>query len=468
MLNLQSKLCKLVFAALVFSMVAFGFFAPAIGMAKGANGKSRAVNSASRKKKAEKTPVVIDFSPSREFSPKTVDGKKASMAERTLAIWAVPDAMTADEKGQDAYVAKVRELDAMPVDKLDEEYGEHISVDTDEDSLAAVELAPGTYYVRAEDDGDLAAMVPFMFTVNMKSGNMKIYPKGNTPTKSGVDLLKVSTEDRPLPGAVFQLFRMEGANRIPVKNSSGGTDFTTDSQGMIKINDLAPGKYVFVETKAPAGFRIKNPEKTFEVTDKGRTTVKVENYKDSEGGKTFKKVSSKDGKPLPGAEFLVTKKTEKGYMRMKKGGKDMVLTSGADGTFVADGLPNGDYYLWETKPPQGYAPLSGSIQFTVSADSLTKELIIKNNPQGTPPGKTPPGKTPPGKTPPGKTPPGKTPPGSTPPGSTPPGKTPPGNIPPYDDKHVNIPKTGDVQLLMMCVGGLLSSVLGVKILKDNE
>ena len=439
MLNLQSKLCKLVFAALVFSMVAFGFFAPAIGMAKGANGKSSTVNIVPRGKKAEKTPVVIDFSRV---------GKKNAMAERTLAIWNVSEAITADKKDQASYDAAVRALDAMSVEALDEKYGEHISVDTDEDSLAEVELSQGTYYVRAEDESDLAAMVPFMFTVNMKSGSMKIYPKGNTPTKSGVDLLKVSTDGNPLPGAVFQLFRMEGANRIPVKNASGGTDFTTDSQGMIKINDLAPGKYVFVETKAPAGFRIKNPETTFDVTDKGRTTVKVENYKDSEGGKTFKKVSSKDGKPLPGAEFLVTKKTEKGYMRMKKGGKDMVLTSGTDGTFVADGLPNGEYHLWEVKPPAGYAPLSGSIQFTVSADSLTKELIIKNTPQEKKPKEqTPKEKTPGGKTPGGETPGGKT---------------------PYDDKHVNIPKTGDVQLLMMCVGGLLSSVLGVKILKDNE
>ena len=86
------------------------------------------------------------------------------------------------------------------------------------------------------------------------------------------------------------------------------------------------------------------------------------------------------------------------------------------------------------------------MKFTVSADSLKKELIIKNTPQTTPPGKTiPPGKT-------------------TPPGTS----TPPGKRPPYDDKHVNIPKTGDVQLLMMSVSGLLSGLLGVKILKDNE
>lgn len=449
MLNLQSKLCKLVFAALVFSMVAFGFFAPAIGMAKGANGKSSTVNSSSRGKKAVKTPVVIDFSRV---------GKKNAMAERTLAIWDVSEAITADKKDQASYDAAVRTLDAMSMDELDEKYGDrrgdHISVDTDEDSLAEVELTQGrTYYVRAEDESDLAAMVPFMFTVNMKSGSMKIYPKGNTPTKSGVDLLKVSTDKTHLPGAEFQLFRMEGANRIEVKNSSGGVVFKTDDKGEIHVNDLAPGKYVFKEVKAPDGFRIKNPETVFDVTDKNRTTVTVENYKDSEGGKTFKKVSSKDGKPLAGAEFLVTQKKGDSYMRMKKGGKDMVLTSGADGTFVADGLPDGEYHLWEVKPPAGYEPLTSSIQFIVSADSLKKELIIKNNPQGTPPGETPPGTTPPG---------------GTPPGETPPGETPPGNIPPYDDKHVNIPKTGDVQLIMMCVGGFLSSMLGVKILKDNE
>ena len=82
--------------------------------------------------------------------------------------------------------------------------------------------------------------------------------------------------------------------------------------------------------------------------------------------------------------------------------------------------------------------MSSSVKFIVSADSLKKELVIKNNPQTTPPGKTPPG------------------------------ETPPGDVPPYDDKHVNIPKTGDVQLLMMSVAGLLSGMLGVKILKDNE
>ena len=416
MLNLQSRLCKLVFAALVFSMVAFGLFAPAAGLAEGANAKS----------------MTIDFSRS---------GKKDEVAGRGVTIWKLSDGMTAEEsglKGAKSFQDVTRLLEAKTDKELNDAYSSHKSYETDAGGKLSLSLERGTYYLRVAEKKGATTVFPFVFVVNPGDSESVIYPKGAEPSSSGVELLKISTDWVPLPGAVFQLFRYENNNRIPVKNASGGADFTTDVTGKIVIKDLAPGKYVFVETKAPAGYRIKHPEVPFDVADKKVKKLTVENYKDTQGGKTFKKVSSVDGKPLAGAQFLVTKKSGETYLRMKKGGKDMVLTSGADGTFVADGLPDGDYHLWEIKAPAGYEPLSSSIKFIVSADSLKKELVIKNNPQGTPPGKTPPG------------------------------ETPPGNIPPYDDKHVNIPKTGDVQLLMMSVAGLLSSMLGVKILKDNE
>lgn len=447
MLNLQRKLCKLVFAALVFSMVAFGVIAPAMVMAKGADGKSSTVNApaekASGEKNADKAVVsagtkalTIDFSRS---------GKKAEVAGRKVTIWKISDGLRPEDSGlKDAKSVQdvARLLEGKSEKELNASYASHKSYDTDAEGKLSLSLARGLYYLRVAEKKGATTIFPFVFVANPGDSNGVIYPKGAEPTSSGVELLKISTDRVPLPGAVFQLFFLDKNNRIPVKNPSGGADFTTDAVGKIVIKDLAPGKYVFVETKAPAGYRIKHPEVPFEITDKKVKKLTVENYKDKEGGKTFKKVSSADNKPLSGAQFLVTKKTEKGYMRMKKNGKDMVLTSASNGTFVANGLPDGDYYLWEIKAPAGYASLSGSVKFTVSADSLKKELIIKNTPQN-PPGKTPPGKTPPWKNPPGKT-------------------------PPYDDKHVNIPKTGDVQLLMMSVSGLLSGLLGVKILKDNE
>lgn len=416
MLNLQSRLCKLVFAALVFSMVAFGLFAPVIGLAEGAKAKS----------------MTIDFSGSR---------KKDEVAGRRVTIWKLSDGITAEEsglKGAKSFQDVTGLLKGKSDKELNDTYSSHKSYETDAGGKLSLSLERGLYYLRVAEKRGATSFFPFVFVVDPSDSTSVIYPKGTEPSSSGVELLKISAEKTHLPGAVFQLFRYENNNRIPVKGPNGGVDFTTDAEGKIVIKNLAPGKYVFVEVKAPAGFRIKNPETIFDVADKGVTEVSVVNYKDTEGGKTFKKVSSKDGKPLAGAQFLVTKKKGETYLRMKKGGKDMVLTSGADGTFVADGLPDGDYHLWEIKAPDGYEPLSSSIKFIVSADSLKKELVIKNNPQ------------------------------TTPPGETPPGKTPPGENPPDDGKHVNIPKTGDVQLIMMSVTGLLSSMLGVKILKDNE
>lgn len=455
MLNLQSKLCKLVFAALVFSMVAFGVLAPAMAMAKEAKAEGSTVNAPAEKASGEKNAdkavastgtkaLTIDFSRT---------GKKAEVAGRKVTIWKISDGLRPEDSGlKDAKSVQdvARLLEGKSEKELNASYASHKSYDTDAEGKLSLSLERGLYYLRVAEKQGATTIFPFVFVANPGDSNGVIYPKGAEPTSSGVELTKISTDRVPLPGAVFQLFFLDKNNRIPVKNPSGGADFVTDAVGKIVIKDLAPGKYVFVETKAPAGYRIKHPEVPFEITDKKVKKLTVENYKDKEGGKTFKKVSSADNKPLSGAQFLVTKKTEKGYMRMKKNGKDMVLTSGANGTFVANGLPDGDYYLWEIKAPAGYASLGGSVKFTVSADSLKKELIIKNTPQTTPPGKTPPGKTPPGKT--------------TPPGTS----TPPGKTPPYDDKHVNIPKTGDVQLLMMSVSGLLSGLLGVKILKDNE
>ena len=454
MLNLQSKLSRLVFAALVFSMVAFGVVAPAMVMAKEANAKGSTVNASAVKVSAEKNADKGSAVVSSGTKALTIDfsraGKKAEVAGRKVTIWKISDGLRPEDSGlknAKSFQDVARLLEGKSEKELNASYASHKSYDTDAEGKLSLSLARGLYYLRVAEKKGATSIFPFVFVANPGDSNGVIYPKGAEPTSSGVELLKISTDRVPLPGAVFQLFFLDKNNRIPVKNPSGGADFITDAVGKIVIKDLAPGKYVFVETKAPAGYRIKHPEVPFEITNKQVKKLTVENYKDKEGGKTFKKVSSADNKPLSGAQFLVTKKTEKGYMRMKKNGKDMVLTSGTDGTFVANGLPDGDYYLWEIKAPAGYASLSGSVQFTVSADSLKKELIIKNTPQN-PPDKTPPGKTPPGKTPPGTTPPGKT--------------------PPYDDKHVNIPKTGDVQLLMMSVSGLLSGLLGVKILKDNE
>lgn len=81
----------------------------------------------------------------------------------------------------------------------------------------------------------------------------------------------------------------------------------------------------------------------------------------------FKKVSAEDSDAaLPGAEFELYDSNRNLI------GKKMI--SGSDGIFALEDmqLPNGTYYLKETKAPTGYVLLSGEIEITVSDTGVTE------------------------------------------------------------------------------------------------
>ncbi|MGT2802315.1 SpaH/EbpB family LPXTG-anchored major pilin [Streptococcus henryi] len=105
------------------------------------------------------------------------------------------------------------------------------------------------------------------------------------------------------------------------------------------------------------------------------------------GGKRFVKVDKKLNKKLPGAEFVVKNAAGKflkqtGNVNTWVDSQDEAtkFTSGSDGAFEVKGLAYGtagqaanvgstDYFLVETKAPEGYALLTQPIQFTVNATS---------------------------------------------------------------------------------------------------
>ena len=51
----------------------------------------------------------------------------------------------------------------------------------------------------------------------------------------------------------------------------------------------------------------------------------------------------------------------------------MTLVSNGQGQFEITGLPEGTYYLEETKAPEGFAKLTEAIEFKVGAGSYTSE-----------------------------------------------------------------------------------------------
>ena len=71
----------------------------------------------------------------------------------------------------------------------------------------------------------------------------------NSLTKGGVELTKVDDVDgTTLEGAVFNIVDMNGT--VIHK------DLVTNSKGKIEINDLRPGDYQFIETKAPKHYDL--------------------------------------------------------------------------------------------------------------------------------------------------------------------------------------------------------------------
>lgn len=395
MLNFKSRLFRLLILSIFFSVVVFT--------------------------NVEAKDMVMDF---RDLSEKLED-----MAHRDVIIWKVSEDLLGDKSREKL----VKDLEGKSIAALNQAYPWKV-YQTDKNGLLHQDFSKGTYYVRLQPVAGKPSVYPFVFVVE-NQGKGVIYPKKKENLPPGdLELLKVSTDNLPLEGAVFRLYRLDGSSSLPIKNGAS-YDFVTNKEGKISLTQLAAGSYVFEEIKAPKGFEIKTA-KTYVDVQLGKTSVvKVVNYKKDYGGKRFKKVDFQTKEGLEGASFFVTKKTDKGHVRLKAQGKDLVLQSGKDGYFILDNVAYGDYYLWEAKAPRGYEGLSQALVFKVDQESLKKDMIIENK-KGEIKYPKLDKKENPGKAP---------------------GK-----------KQVKIPKTGDISLILMTLAGLLSVVCGIKLVKENK
>jgi fimbrial isopeptide formation D2 family protein/LPXTG-motif cell wall-anchored protein len=126
--------------------------------------------------------------------------------------------------------------------------------------------------------------------------------------------------------------------------------------------------------------------------NKQKETVPPENPELHTGGKRFEKVDAATSAKLAGAKFVVKNAAGKFLKQTLTDGnvtktewvdsqaEATTFTSAADGSFEVKGLPYGtvgqaasegstDYFLVETKAPEGYALLTAPIPFTVDAKS---------------------------------------------------------------------------------------------------
>lgn len=399
MLNFKNRIFKLLLGCVIFSMVIISGAVYAKSLSIDLNGKDRNAN---------------------------------DVANREIVIWKIKDEIVTSDKDKEKLV---KDLKDFTNDALSEKYKDNTTVTTDVNGVASLgNLSTGTYYARVTDVDGKVKIYPFVFTVDEKNPNdVTILPKGRheIPPDNHVELFKVSADDVPLAGAVFNLYKVVNGEETLVMSN-----LITDSKGKISIKGIELGEYIFEEVQAPAGYRIKNVRTRF-VVNGGTTKVVVVNYKDSDGGKRFRKIDSDSKKPIEGVRFIVTRNVNGYDERVKINGKDLVLISDKDGYFAVDNLPFGTYSLWEVKPAGGYEPLSGAESFVIDGNSLELDKVVENKPVPPPPDDEEKPKKPPK------------------------GKDKP-------KKPRRIPKTGDISLILMSIFGVICSIWGGVLVKENK
>ncbi|WP_342025681.1 collagen binding domain-containing protein [Cytobacillus pseudoceanisediminis] len=222
---------------------------------------------------------------------------------------------------------------------------------------------------------ELTPPVGFVISDEYKTGKEitftetdQTFTVANKKLLQAVELTKLDQADasKNLEGAEFELYKKSNAGFFKVSSH------TTDENGQIIINELPPGDYQFVETKAPLHYLLDTSPIGFTIEEEQTAAVKVKKANErGKGSLTIKKVDAADEKTrLKGAEFELY--DEKGQFI------DRTATD-AEGLAVFKDLPFDSYLIKETKAPSGYAIDPASVNIPITIDAPTKELTVKNH-----------------------------------------------------------------------------------------
>ncbi|MGL5867732.1 SpaA isopeptide-forming pilin-related protein [Clostridium chrysemydis] len=178
---------------------------------------------------------------------------------------------------------------------------------------------------------------------------------------------KIDVESNALEGAEFELYKKIDNEYIKMDGV-----YSSDSEGLVKINNLKASDYKLVEVKAPEGYKVLDKEILFtispdednkEVIFKGdilntkKDIVPEEKY----GALEIIKYEKDTEKVLKGAEFKLTGENF-----------EEVKTTGENGRIKFENLKVGNYTLIETKAPEGFSILEKEIQIAIDENDLEK------------------------------------------------------------------------------------------------
>ena len=211
-------------------------------------------------------------------------------------------------------------------------------------------------------------------TVQIKEGKTVSLTFKNQPKGAIIIQKRDSATGQPLSGAEFRVTTAAGCEVgldgvIGTSTLTQNGIFTTDSQGEIRISNLAPGAYVISEIKAPTGYVMDSASTNVVIGQGGDTqTVVIKNSK--AGTLVIDKRDSLTGEPLEGVTFKVT--TSTGEFVPNENGQissNGLYFTDKDGKITINGVV-GTLVVTETATIPGY---------TIDEATRTQTVVVNPN-----------------------------------------------------------------------------------------
>ena len=261
---------------------------------------------------------------------------------------------------------------------------------TDENGEIRIEgLAPGKSVIVTEVSAPPGYIIDTQSqTVQIKEGRTVTLTFKNQPKGMLIIQKRDSATKQPLPGAEFRVTTAAGCE-VGLDGVIGDSTltqngiFTTDSNGEIRITNLAPGAYVISEIRSPSGYVMDAPSTNVVIGEGGDTqTVVITNSK--AGSLVIDKRDSLTGEPLEGVTFKVTTSTgefvpdENGYIS-----SNGLYKTDKDGNIQIDGVV-GTLVVTEVETIPGYTIDPAHQTQTVQVNpNDTQTLYFTNTPSTT-------------------------------------------------------------------------------------
>ena len=265
-------------------------------------------------------------------------------------------------------------------------YGNPIGTLTtnDEGLITISDLLYGTYYLKETSfkEGYKKDETVRTVVINSSATNVRV-EVANTPVGTIIiNKTDSSNNSIKLSGAVFELYDSSGKRVTQNANGENLGTLTTNSSGLLMIENLKYGTYTLKETKAPDNYTIVRTETAVNL-NKGAVEVNITN-KSNIAGLTIHKYNSLNNNALADVTFKLyrdrdcTDEVTTDFYGNPLG----TLKTNASGNITVSNLLYGTYYLKETTFLDGYKKDTTVRTVTINADNTSVTINVPNVPLG--------------------------------------------------------------------------------------